>query len=68
MPIYDVSKGREYSSDLSGPADLVIEGHQVNGPDLPLFNFNSVAAATNNFSEENKLGQGGFGLVYKVSI
>ncbi|XP_026432812.1 cysteine-rich receptor-like protein kinase 10 [Papaver somniferum] len=29
------------------------------------FNFGTVGAATNNFSEANKLGQGGFGSVYK---
>ncbi|RVW68946.1 Receptor-like serine/threonine-protein kinase SD1-7 [Vitis vinifera] len=33
--------------------------------DLPMFSFTSVSAATNNFSIENKLGEGGFGLVYK---
>lgn len=35
--------------------------------ELPLFDFNTITMATNNFSEENKLGQGGFGIVYKVS-
>jgi len=34
--------------------------------DLTFFNFGKVATATNNFHSENKLGQGGFGLVYKV--
>ncbi|CBI35387.3 unnamed protein product, partial [Vitis vinifera] len=33
--------------------------------DLPMFSFASVSAATNNFSIENKLGEGGFGPVYK---
>ncbi|KAL8107704.1 G-type lectin S-receptor-like serine/threonine-protein kinase B120 [Apium graveolens] len=33
--------------------------------ELPLFSFRSVSAATENFSAENKLGQGGFGPVYK---
>ncbi|KAJ6819474.1 receptor-like serine/threonine-protein kinase SD1-8 [Iris pallida] len=33
--------------------------------DLPLFNFGTIAAATESFSAENKLGQGGFGPVYK---
>ncbi|XP_057986337.1 G-type lectin S-receptor-like serine/threonine-protein kinase B120 isoform X2 [Hevea brasiliensis] len=68
MPFSDMSKSKEYSSEMSGPADLVIDGSPVNGPDLPLFNFKSVAEATNNFSEENKLGQGGFGHVYKGKL
>ncbi|XP_010439485.1 PREDICTED: receptor-like serine/threonine-protein kinase SD1-8 isoform X1 [Camelina sativa] len=33
--------------------------------ELPLMEFEEVAMATNNFSNENKLGQGGFGIVYK---
>ncbi|EXC11581.1 Receptor-like serine/threonine-protein kinase SD1-8 [Morus notabilis] len=33
--------------------------------DLPLFDYRTMAMATNNFSDENKLGQGGFGSVYK---
>ncbi|KAJ4718601.1 Receptor-like serine/threonine-protein kinase [Melia azedarach] len=33
--------------------------------ELPLFSFSSVSAATNNFSDTNKLGEGGFGPVYK---
>lgn len=37
------------------------EGHDVN-----IFSFGSIAASTNDFSDENKLGQGGFGPVYKV--
>lgn len=34
--------------------------------DLPLFSYASVSAATDNFSEGKKLGEGGFGPVYKV--
>ncbi|KAJ1375462.1 Tyrosine-protein kinase, catalytic domain [Sesbania bispinosa] len=34
-------------------------------PNLPFFNFKTIMAATRNFSHENKLGQGGFGSVYK---
>ncbi|CBI39910.3 receptor-like serine/threonine-protein kinase SD1-7 isoform X1 [Vitis vinifera] len=33
--------------------------------DLPMFSFASVSASTNNFCNENKLGEGGFGSVYK---
>ena len=36
--------------------------------ELPLFDLETVVAATNNFSGENKLGEGGFGPVYKVKI
>ncbi|XP_022763989.1 G-type lectin S-receptor-like serine/threonine-protein kinase At4g03230 [Durio zibethinus] len=34
------------------------------GIDVPFFEFESILAATDNFSEENKLGKGGFGPVY----
>ncbi|KAL5839791.1 hypothetical protein ACOSQ3_012475 [Xanthoceras sorbifolium] len=33
--------------------------------DLPLFSFKNLATATNNFHLSNKLGQGGFGPVYR---
>ncbi|OMO68799.1 hypothetical protein COLO4_29413 [Corchorus olitorius] len=36
--------------------------------ELPLFDFDTIAAATNYFSADNKLGQGGFGPVYKGSL
>ena len=35
---------------------------------LPLFNFEELATATNNFHSANMLGEGGFGSVYKVSL
>lgn len=35
--------------------------------ELPLFKMEMLANATNNFSEANKLGRGGFGPVYKVA-
>ncbi|KAK2987262.1 hypothetical protein RJ640_017565 [Escallonia rubra] len=33
--------------------------------ELPLFDFDTMVLATDNFSDANKLGQGGFGCVYK---
>ncbi|XP_068336854.1 receptor-like serine/threonine-protein kinase SD1-8 [Pyrus communis] len=33
--------------------------------ELPIFGLRAVVAATNNFAESNKLGEGGFGPVYK---
>ena len=42
--------------------------NQVKVQELPLFNFEKVASATNNFHLSNKLGQGGFGPVYRVMV
>lgn len=36
--------------------------------DLPLFDFATILDATSNFSQSNKLGEGGFGPVYKVTM
>nr|GMD94674.1 G-type lectin S-receptor-like serine/threonine-protein kinase At4g27290 [Ipomoea batatas] len=33
--------------------------------ELPTYDFSTISRATNNFSENNKLGEGGFGAVYK---
>ena len=34
--------------------------------EFSVFDFDDILDATDNFSEENKLGEGGFGPVYKV--
>jgi hypothetical protein len=34
--------------------------------ELPIFDLTVITNATNNFSNRNKLGEGGFGPVYKV--
>ena len=36
--------------------------------EVPFFNLATIVTATNNFSSDNKLGEGGFGLVYKVNL
>ncbi|XP_028791034.1 G-type lectin S-receptor-like serine/threonine-protein kinase At1g11410 [Neltuma alba] len=41
------------------------DGENRAQPSLPFFNIKTMMTATNNFSEENQLGQGGFGSVYK---
>lgn len=58
-------KSRESSMEISGSTEIVGKGNLVNAPDLSIFSYDLVASATNFFSEENKLGQGGFGPVYK---
>ncbi|KAL0884780.1 hypothetical protein Bca101_008761 [Brassica carinata] len=42
--------------------------NQVKFKELPLFEFKVLATATDNFSLGNKLGQGGFGPVYKGKL
>ena len=48
------------------------EGHELEDgsthPDLPIFDLSCIVAATENFSPTNKLGQGGFGSVFKVQL
>ncbi|GAY64754.1 hypothetical protein CUMW_235860 [Citrus unshiu] len=41
------------------------KGHSMSH-DLKIFDFQTIVAATNNFSLINKIGEGGFGPVYKV--
>ena len=36
--------------------------------EVPFFSLDSLATATNNFPSNNKLGEGGFGLVYRVNL
>jgi hypothetical protein len=41
---------------------------QVKLQELPLFSLERLTSATDNFDASNKLGQGGFGPVYKVML
>ncbi|XP_028801985.1 cysteine-rich receptor-like protein kinase 2 isoform X2 [Neltuma alba] len=48
------------------PGGDVIGATKLKGP--AIYNYNDLKTATKNFSEENKLGQGGFGVVYKGTL
>ena len=47
--------------------DRSIEGQREDS-EVQLFDLALIAKATNDFSIENKLGQGGFGPVYRVYL
>ncbi|KAB1199034.1 putative cysteine-rich receptor-like protein kinase 35 [Morella rubra] len=55
---------------LSGPLAnaSATENLGSNVPNLQVFSFSSIKAATNDFSSENELGKGGFGPVYKGKL
>ncbi|KAL6134443.1 hypothetical protein ACLB2K_066674 [Fragaria x ananassa] len=56
MLLYELGKGRKHQKDGN-----------INN-ELQLFSFDTIATATNCFSSTNKLGEGGFGSVYKGKL
>ncbi|AES63664.2 G-type lectin S-receptor-like Serine/Threonine-kinase [Medicago truncatula] len=66
-PVVDARKSRETSAEISESVELSLESNRLSA-ELPFFNFSCMSEATNNFSEENKLGHGRFGPVYKGKL
>ncbi|KAL7213376.1 hypothetical protein ACSBR2_015989 [Camellia fascicularis] len=56
--------------ELANPpsVDINQEGEFVSSQELPFMELATIKAATGNFSDTNKLGQGGFGTVYKGQL
>lgn len=50
----------------SGESKLIHDKCGVKFEELHVFQLQMLSNATGNFDSSNKLGQGGFGLVYKV--
>ncbi|KAM7254792.1 hypothetical protein ACFE04_020033 [Oxalis oulophora] len=62
----DEGKSQEILLSSHVRATLRKEGYLVTAQELPFIDLATLIAATDNFSNANKLGQGGFGEVYKV--
>ncbi|KAJ4977151.1 hypothetical protein NE237_002257 [Protea cynaroides] len=60
--LFDLTTGYK---NFSGTSEL--ENHGTTNHELPFIEPAVVAVATDNFSPNNKLGEGGFGAVYKVA-
>lgn len=48
--------------------NLAVNMNQDKLEELPTMSLEELASATNNFDQSNKLGQGGFGPVYRVML
>ncbi|KAL0363292.1 UNVERIFIED_CONTAM: G-type lectin S-receptor-like serine/threonine-protein kinase [Sesamum calycinum] len=59
--------GRAYPSD-SSEIVLIDDIYEVSLDELPLYSFQVLANATDQFNEANLLGKGGFGPVYKGKL
>ncbi|KAH9667361.1 Receptor-like serine/threonine-protein kinase [Citrus sinensis] len=58
-------KANNVNIELPVNSNLTKRSKKKEVDQLPLFSFFSVSTATNKFSDANKLGEGGFGPVYK---
>lgn len=54
------------TAKYNASSKISINNNNEGESELPIYAFDVIAKATNNFSVYNKLGQGGFGPVYKV--
>ena len=57
-----------WKTDDSHKLNYIVKGSEKEEMELPIFDLKIIANATDNFSEKNKLGEGGFGPVYKVTL
>ncbi|KAG8080174.1 hypothetical protein GUJ93_ZPchr0007g3519 [Zizania palustris] len=66
LPLMMMRSVREAKQDFSGPKQPDHEeSDESKNCELPLLAFDVLAVATDHFSDKNKLGEGGFGHVYK---
>lgn len=61
--VFDPINGSIYYKNTMVACEL---GGNSHPPDITFFDLSTIVVATNSFSPTNKLGQGGFGSVYRV--
>lgn len=69
--------GKCYIAEFSAYSYMSVKSHKLCSSDDSMedmnstgslqYDFGTIEVATNHFSDRNKLGEGGFGAVYKVS-
>uniref|UniRef100_A0A0D3C1Y3 Protein kinase domain-containing protein n=1 Tax=Brassica oleracea var. oleracea TaxID=109376 RepID=A0A0D3C1Y3_BRAOL len=62
VSVVGIAKRRKRKQDIELPRTYLMVLHEAESVQ---FDLKTIEAATNNFSEHNKLGEGGFGEVYK---
>ncbi|XP_066397838.1 cysteine-rich receptor-like protein kinase 6 isoform X4 [Miscanthus floridulus] len=69
-PLLGSTKGRVSVPTMSMEMEQVLKLWRVEESDseFSIFDFDQIADATDNFSDDHKLGQGGFGPVYKGEL
>ncbi|KAJ9160019.1 hypothetical protein P3X46_025460 [Hevea brasiliensis] len=67
-PRYGSQGRRNVSGSITSGAIAEPVGEILQSPELLIFGFNELKAATNDFNQNNVLDQGGFGRVYKAWI
>ncbi|KAK9229624.1 hypothetical protein WN944_022587 [Citrus x changshan-huyou] len=65
---FDLGMNLKVDVELTEGNNKCKKGCEKEVDQFPLFSFSSVSSATGNFSAANKLGEGGFGTVYKGVI
>nr|XP_043620123.1 G-type lectin S-receptor-like serine/threonine-protein kinase At4g27290 [Erigeron canadensis] len=66
--LWRARKRRNRAEQLKGGGSLHVSESHDEDIQLPLFSFSTITTATDNFSTNNILGEGGFGPVYKGTL